>query len=67
MLIRGLLHRGIAVGSKLDFEALNKFLEERQVRLYSLIDDKTFAFEDSQAALDYLWSGRHMGKVVIRF
>jgi threonine dehydrogenase-like Zn-dependent dehydrogenase len=62
----GSLHRGIAVGSKLDFEALNKFLEERQVRLDSLIDAKIFDFEDSQAAVDYLWSGKHVGKVVIR-
>lgn len=61
----GFVYRGIAVGSKLDFEALNKFLDEKQVRLDSLIDAKVFNFEDSQAAVDYLWSGKHVGKVVI--
>lgn len=60
------VHRGIAAGSKLDFEALNSFLDEKQVRLDPLVDDKVFNFKDSQAALDYLWSGKHMGKVVIR-
>ncbi|KAH6847755.1 hypothetical protein B0I37DRAFT_431554 [Chaetomium sp. MPI-CAGE-AT-0009] len=58
--------QGVTVGSKVEFEALNRFLEERQVRLDPLIDDKVFDFEDSQAALDYLWSGNHAGKVVIR-
>ncbi|EAQ83594.1 hypothetical protein CHGG_09998 [Chaetomium globosum CBS 148.51] len=58
--------QGIAAGSKLDFEALNSFLDEKQVRLDPLVDDKVFNFKDSQAALDYLWSGKHMGKVVIR-
>jgi threonine dehydrogenase-like Zn-dependent dehydrogenase len=58
--------RGVTVGSKADFEALNKFLEERQVRLDPLIDDRIFDFEHSQEAFDYLWSGKHVGKVVIR-
>ncbi|KAK3293086.1 uncharacterized protein B0H64DRAFT_363427 [Chaetomium fimeti] len=58
--------QGVAVGSKVEFEALISFLEQRQVRLDTLIDSKIFDFEDSQAALDYLWSGKHVGKVVIR-
>lgn len=58
--------RGVAVGSAADFEALNRFLEERQVRLTPLIDDKVFEFEHAQEAFDYLWSGKHKGKVVIR-
>lgn len=57
--------RGILGGSKLDFQALNKFLVEKKVHLGSVID-RTFAFEDSPAALDYLWSGAHVGKVVVK-
>lgn len=58
--------RGVAVGSRDDYDNLNRFLEERNVSLKPLIDDRVFDFEDSQAAFDYLWSGKHVGKVVIR-
>ncbi|KAK3368701.1 alcohol dehydrogenase [Podospora didyma] len=58
--------QGIAVGSKLDNQALNTFLEENQIRLEPLID-RVFSFEESEEAFDYLWSGQHMGKVVIKF
>ncbi|KAL2669933.1 hypothetical protein Neosp_015099 [[Neocosmospora] mangrovei] len=57
--------QGIQVGSKKQFEELNKFLDEKKVRLDSIVD-KTFAFEDSAAAFDYLYSGAHTGKVVIK-
>jgi threonine dehydrogenase-like Zn-dependent dehydrogenase len=59
-------HRGVTVGSKAEFEALCKFLEEKEVRLNPLIDDNIFDFEHSQEAFDYLWAGKHVGKVVIR-
>jgi threonine dehydrogenase-like Zn-dependent dehydrogenase len=51
-------------GSRADFEALNAFLAEKKVSLGSLID-KTFSFEDLDAAFDYLSSGKHVGKVII--
>ena len=53
------------VGSKLDFEALNRFLEEKKVRLEGLID-RTFDFEEAAEAFEYLEKGEHIGKVVIR-
>lgn len=59
------LSRGIMGGSKRDFEALNKFLEEKNVHLDTLID-RTFTFEESPAAFKYLWTGNHVGKVVIK-
>ncbi|KAK4448299.1 hypothetical protein QBC34DRAFT_117383 [Podospora aff. communis PSN243] len=58
--------QGIAVGSRDDFDALNRFLEEKKVSLAPLVDQHIFDFKDSQAAFDYLWSGKHVGKVVIR-
>jgi len=58
--------RGVAVGSRDDFEALNRFLEEKNVSLAPLVDSRIFDFADSQAAFDHLWSGKHVGKVVIR-
>ncbi|KAK5729267.1 hypothetical protein LTR15_002409 [Elasticomyces elasticus] len=57
--------KGIAVGSKLDYQALSKFLEEKEIRLDPLID-RTFSFDESSQAFDYLWSGKHVGKVIIK-
>ncbi|KAK5660050.1 hypothetical protein OQA88_13519 [Cercophora sp. LCS_1] len=58
--------QGIAVGSKEDFEKQNKFLEEHDVDLSGLIDDKVFTLEQSQEAFDYLYAEKHVGKVIIR-
>ncbi|KAF4973452.1 hypothetical protein FSARC_277 [Fusarium sarcochroum] len=57
--------QGIGVGSKLDFVDLNQFLEDKKVHLNSIID-RVFAFDESKAAFDYLYSGKHVGKVVIK-
>ncbi|CAK1362788.1 Zinc-type alcohol dehydrogenase-like protein [Cercospora beticola] len=57
--------KGIAVGSKIDYERMNQFLSERKVSLEPVID-KVFSFEQSPEAFDYLYSGKHVGKVVIK-
>jgi NADPH:quinone reductase-like Zn-dependent oxidoreductase len=57
--------KGIGVGSKEDFVELNRFLEEKKVSLAPLID-RVFTFDESPAAFDYLYSGSHVGKVVIK-
>jgi threonine dehydrogenase-like Zn-dependent dehydrogenase len=57
--------RGISVGSRVDFENLNAFLEKKRIDLKPLID-RTFAFDDSEEAFHYLYSGAHVGKVVIK-
>jgi NADPH:quinone reductase-like Zn-dependent oxidoreductase len=54
---------GIYVGSRADFEAMNVFFERHQVRP---IIDRTFTFEEAEAAYRHLDSGQHFGKVVIR-
>lgn len=53
---------GIYVGSRADFEALNDFIAEHQLRP---VIDRTFTFPEVPAAFDYLRSGAHFGKVVI--
>jgi D-arabinose 1-dehydrogenase-like Zn-dependent alcohol dehydrogenase len=58
--------RGVAVGSKADFEELNRFLEEKKVKLTTALN-RVFKFRDSKEAFDYLYSGRHTGKIVITF
>ncbi|KAF5580714.1 uncharacterized protein FSUBG_13318 [Fusarium subglutinans] len=57
--------KGIATGSKEDYLSLNKFLQENKVSLAPLVD-RVFSFEDSPAAFDYLYSGKHVGKVIIK-
>lgn len=55
------------MGSRMDFEELNKFLEDKSVKLDALIDHRRFTFNNAPAAFDYLLSGKHTGKVVITF
>jgi NADPH:quinone reductase-like Zn-dependent oxidoreductase len=55
--------RGIYVGSRRMFEALNRALAAGQIRP---IIDRVFAFDETRAAYEYLASGAHFGKVVIR-
>jgi NADPH:quinone reductase-like Zn-dependent oxidoreductase len=57
--------RGILAGSKADLEAVSSFLDEKKVDLKPLVD-KVFAFDDAVAAFDYLESGAHFGKVVLK-
>jgi threonine dehydrogenase-like Zn-dependent dehydrogenase len=58
-------HRGVIMGSKADFEDMNRFLEEREVKLSPALD-RVFPFSASKNAFDYLKSGKHTGKVVIK-
>ncbi|KAJ7107182.1 alcohol dehydrogenase [Mycena crocata] len=57
--------QGITVGSKLELEDLNRFLEEKGVVLSAAIG-KVFAFDDSEAAFAHLTAGKAVGKVVIK-
>ncbi|KAH7007791.1 alcohol dehydrogenase [Macrophomina phaseolina] len=56
---------GVAVGSKVDFQDLNDFIADKDVRIAPAID-RVFGFEDAEAAFQYLSSGKHVGKVVIK-
>ncbi|KAK4200739.1 putative alcohol dehydrogenase [Triangularia verruculosa] len=57
--------KGIGVGSKEDYVDLNRFLTEKKVSLAPLVD-RVFSFDESPAAFEYLYSGRHVGKVIIK-
>ena len=54
---------GVYVGSRADFEAMNAFISEHEIR--PLID-RVFDFEDAPEAYNYLENGDFMGKIVIR-
>ncbi|KAI4727365.1 alcohol dehydrogenase [Aureobasidium sp. EXF-10728] len=57
--------QGIAVGTKQDHQDLCNFLGENKVDLKPTID-KIFNFENSSQAFECLYSGAHVGKVVIK-
>ena len=54
---------GIYVGSRADFEAMNRFMTEHKIR--PLID-KVFPFEASPQAFDLMDNGSYLGKIVIK-
>lgn len=54
--------RGIYVGSRADFEAMNTFIGQHRLKP---IIDRIFPFDEAPAAFAYLESGSHFGKVVI--
>lgn len=55
---------GIETGSREMFEEMNRFIEKNQLKP---IIDKTFNSNEVLAALKYLESGRHFGKIAIKF
>ena len=50
------------MGTREDFQAMNAFLTEHQLRP---VIDRVFPFEEAPAAYAYMESGAHMGKIVI--
>ena len=63
VLMKTLRVQGIFVGSRQMFEELNRAVA--LARLKPVID-RTFAFGQVREALDYMRSGAHLGKIVIR-
>jgi NADPH:quinone reductase-like Zn-dependent oxidoreductase len=62
LLSRNATMNGIYVGSRDDFEAMNRFLTEKKLKP---VIDRVFDFANAMAAFRYLDSGSHFGKVVI--
>ncbi|MBI2515827.1 MAG: zinc-binding dehydrogenase [Opitutae bacterium] len=55
---------GINVGSREHFATMNEFLATHRIKP---VIDRRFAFDETEAAYEHLTSGRHFGKVVIKF
>lgn len=62
ILMKSIKLQGIYVGSRAMFEAMNRAVEQNQIKP---VIDKTFALEESREALKYLESAQHFGKIVI--
>lgn len=52
----------VAVGSRAMFERMNRAIAQHDLRP---VIDRVFDVEDAPAALHYLKSGRHIGKICI--
>ena len=64
LLMKGIRMQGIFVGSRRMFEDMNRAISANSL---TPVIDKTFAFEQSREALEYMQRGAHFGKIVIRF
>ncbi|KAL2799675.1 alcohol dehydrogenase [Aspergillus keveii] len=62
---RSVTLRGINAGSKYDMEDFCAALEATQTPLGDLID-RVFTFEQAEEAVDYVWQGKQIGKIVLR-
>lgn len=62
-LARNLTLHGIYVGSRADFEAMNRFITEKGV---APVIDRVFPFDRAAEAFAHLEGGDHVGKVVVR-
>ena len=54
---------GIYVGSRADFEAMNRFITQHRIRP---VVDRVFPFEEAAQAYDFMDNGSYFGKIVIR-
>jgi NADPH:quinone reductase-like Zn-dependent oxidoreductase len=62
VLFKSIRLQGIYVGSREMFEAMNRALAARTLRP---VIDRVFPFAESRAALKYMESAAHFGKIVI--
>ncbi|TEA16342.1 Zinc-type alcohol dehydrogenase-like protein [Colletotrichum sidae] len=56
--------RGIFVGSRQQFEEMNRAIDANGIK--PVVDQKVFGFEDVKEAYQYQWDQKHFGKVVIK-
>ncbi|KAL8996977.1 MAG: hypothetical protein Q9169_003628 [Polycauliona sp. 2 TL-2023] len=61
---RRIVLRGINAGSKLDMDDLCTALTATKITFDDIIDS-TWTFDDANEALQYVWEGKQVGKVVI--
>ena len=62
-LMRNFTLRGLLNGPRDRFEEMMAFCEKYEIRP---VVDRAFAFEEAREALEYMWAGKHFGKVVIK-
>ena len=55
--------RGILVGSRQQFEAMNRAIEANNIK--PVVDEKVFKLEETREAYQYMWDQKHFGKLCI--
>jgi len=63
ILMRRVRVQGVLVGSRDDFEAMNRAIAEHRLRP---VVDRVFPFDEARQAFEHLAAGRDLGKVCIR-
>lgn len=56
--------RGIAVGSRLQFEDMNRAIEANDI--HPVLDGRIFSLAEAREAFEYLWNQHHFGKVILQ-
>jgi NADPH:quinone reductase-like Zn-dependent oxidoreductase len=64
ILMQNLRIQGIIVGSRANFEDMNRAIEFHKMKP---IVDKVFSFDQTRQAFEMMASGTHFGKIVIKF
>jgi len=55
--------RGVLVGSRLQFEAMNQAVEACDI--HPVVDERKFKLEEAKEAYQYMWDQKHFGKLCI--
>ena len=56
--------RGVLVGSRMQFEAMNEAIDANGIK--PVVDEKVFGFEELKEAYQYMWDQKHFGKLTVR-
>lgn len=56
--------RGVLVGSRQQFEAMNAAIDANGIK--PVIDEKVFGLEEVKEAYQYMWDRKHFGKLTIK-
>jgi len=56
--------RGLLVGSRVQFEDMNRAIEATKIK--PVVDEKVFTLEQMKEAYQYMWDQKHFGKLTIK-
>ncbi|RFU29467.1 hypothetical protein B7463_g6865, partial [Scytalidium lignicola] len=56
--------RGIMVGSRIQFEDMNRAIDANKIK--PAVDEKVFTLEQLKEAYQYMWDQKHFGKLAIK-
>ncbi|PQE10253.1 alcohol dehydrogenase protein [Rutstroemia sp. NJR-2017a WRK4] len=56
--------RGILVGSREQFEDMNRAIDANNIK--PVVDEKVFTLEEAKDAYQYMWDQKHFGKLAIK-